>query len=320
VRLAWDGFPGDGVSTDPVTNYSLWRRVDDVAGKTSDIAISKEELFAQATPANVGKRFNVAQSGWWDFVGIVPASQIDVYSVVAPTLFDSTSAGVVWSYFYVAGHRRSGQSVETAPDSGYSVDNLAPEAPANVVASATGTTVNLSWDDPLDVDFKYFAVYRSTTSGFDPKAVAPVASLTGTAYADENLVIGTRYYYRISTFDFSGNQSAFSPEFSALVTSVENGGSAIPTEFALQQNYPNPFNPETRIEYQLPAPGNVRLSIYTVLGQEVRRLVDRSLPAAYHTVVWDGRDNAGNPMPSGIYFYRIESGSFTAMKKMLMMK
>jgi hypothetical protein len=322
VRLAWNGFPGDGVSTDPVANYSLWRRVDDVAGKVSSEELpNKEALYAAATRGNVGKRFKVAQvAGWWDFVDVVPASSQDVYSTVAPTLYDSSAAGAHWTVFYVAGHRRSGQTVETAPDSGYSVDNLAPSAPANVAASVAGTTVNLNWDDPVDTDFKYFAIYRSTTSGFDPKAIAPLATITSTEYGDNAVVVGTRYYYRVSTYDFAGNQSTFSPEFSALVTSVDDGGSTIPTEFALQQNYPNPFNPETKIEYQLPTPGNVRLTIYTVLGQEVKRLVDRSQAAAYHTVVWDGRDNAGAPMPSGIYFYRIESGSFTAIKKMLLMK
>ncbi len=322
VRLAWDGFPGDGVATDPVVNYSLWRRVDDVTGKVSAQELpNKEALYAAATRANLGKRFKVEKvSGWWDFVAVVPASHQDVYSTVAATLYDSSASGAHWSVFYVAGHRRSSQTVETAPDSGYSIDNLAPSAPGNVVASGAGTSVSLSWDDPVDEDFKYFAIYRSTTAGFDPKAIQPLASITATEYNDNAVTVGTRYYYRVSTYDFAGNQSAFSSEFSALVTSVENGGSAIPTEFALQQNYPNPFNPETKIEYQLPAPGHVRLTIYTILGQEIRRLVDRSLPAAYHEVVWDGRDDAGNSMPSGIYFYRIESGSFTAIKKMLLMK
>jgi hypothetical protein len=321
VRLAWDGFPGDGIATDAIANYSLWRRVDDVAGKVSAQELpNKEALYAAATRANVGKRFKVAQvSGWWDFVGIVPASSLDVYSTVAPTLYDSTAAGVHWSVFYVAGHRRSGQTVETAPDSGYSVDNLAPVAPGNVAASVVSSVVNLTWDDPIDADFKYFAVYRSTTNNFDPKGTTPLATLIGTEYADTDVVVGTTYYYRLSAYDFAGNESAFSPEITTLITHVqENAG--VPTEFALQQNYPNPFNPETSIQYQLPLPGHVRLSIYTVLGQEIRTLVDRSQPAAYHTVVWDGRDNTGNPMPSGVYFYRIESGGFTAVKKMLLMK
>ncbi len=96
--------------------------------------------------------------------------------------------------------------------------------------------------------------------------------------------------------------------------------SAIPTEHALNQNYPNPFNPQTTINYQLPQLGHVRLSVYTMLGSEVRRLVDRTQEAAYHTVVWDGLDDLGNQVPSGVYVYRIESGSFTATKKMTLMK
>jgi flagellar hook assembly protein FlgD len=101
---------------------------------------------------------------------------------------------------------------------------------------------------------------------------------------------------------------------------VEERGGGVPTEYALPQNFPNPFNPETWIKYQLPASAHVRLSIYNSLGQEVRRLVDYTQPAAYHQVVWDGRNDAGNPLPSGIYFYRLETSKFTSIKKMVMMK
>jgi hypothetical protein len=93
-----------------------------------------------------------------------------------------------------------------------------------------------------------------------------------------------------------------------------------PEKFSLALNYPNPFNPETWIKYQLPTSAHVRLSIYNALGQEVRRLVDYSQPAAYHQVVWDGRDDAGNLLPTGVYFYRLEAEKFTAIKKMVMMK
>jgi hypothetical protein len=320
VRLAWDGFPGDGVSSDPVTNYSLWRRVDNVAGKAAGLAVSKAELLAQAKPENVGKRFNVAQSGWWDFVGIVPAVQNSVYSTVVPTLFDSTSAGIVWSYFFVAGHRRSGQTLETAPDSGYSVDNLAPFAPSNFALSVLNNKVGLRWADPVDEDFQYFAVYRGTTANFDPKGTKPLATIVGTNFTDTDVKIGDKYYYTVSAFDFAGNESKYPQALLANITSVEEKGGGVPTAYALEQNYPNPFNPETTIKYQLPGASHVRLSVYTALGQEIRLLVDYSQPAAYHQVVWDGRDNAGNLMPSGVYFYRLVTDKYTAMKKMVMMK
>ncbi|NUO82875.1 T9SS type A sorting domain-containing protein, partial [candidate division KSB1 bacterium] len=203
--------------------------------------------------------------------------------------------------------------------SGYSIDNLAPFAPSNVSANVVSRTVNLKWDEAVDADFQYFAIYRGETQGFTPDENNRIARLTNTEYADGGLDLGKTYYYRLSAFDFAGNQSAFTPELALTPTNVDQSV-AMPTVYALEQNYPNPFNPETAIKYQLAKSGHVRLSIYTSLGQEVRRLVDGNQPAAYHLFVWDGRDDAGNSLPSGVYFYRLESGSFTAMKKMIMMK
>jgi hypothetical protein len=283
----------------------------------------KEMLTRINTAANAQSRFVVAGSQIWDFVGLVPAAGHDRYGYVAPTIFDSTKvAGMHWSAFYVSGHTSDPAIVyESLPDSGYSVDNLAPLAPSNTVASLLpNKTVSLRWADPVDEDFQYFAIYRSTTAGFDPKSAKPLATLTGVNYNDTDVTPGSRYYYRLSAYDFAGNESQYSPELSVLITSVAERGGGVPTEYALEQNYPNPFNPETTIKYQLPASSRVRLSIYTALGQEIRLLVDYTQPAAYHQIVWDGRDNAGNPLPSGLYFYRLETDKFTAIKKMVLMK
>jgi hypothetical protein len=322
VRMAWSKFPGDGVSSNPITGYSLWRRVDDQAANASAAKVaSKEAMLAQVSQDQVGARFVTAQAGTWDFVAWIPSSGYEFYSTVAPTIYDSTAAkGIHWSVFFVAGHAR-GELYESAPDSGYSVDNLQPATPGNIVASLLADrTVNLRWADPVDADFQYFAIYRSTNSGFDPKGTQPLATLIGTNYVDKDVTIGNKYYYRLSTFDFAGNESVYSPEISATIVTVEERGGGVPTEYALAQNFPNPFNPETWIKYQLPASAHVRLSIYNSLGQEVRRLVDYTQPAAYHQVVWDGRNDAGNPLPSGIYFYRLETSKFTSIKKMVMMK
>jgi len=96
--------------------------------------------------------------------------------------------------------------------------------------------------------------------------------------------------------------------------------SILPGEYELGQNYPNPFNPETSIEFALPEAGKVELDIYNVLGQKVNALVDEQLPAGYHTVVWDGTDNRGIKVASGVYFYRLSAGKFNAYRKMLLVK
>ena len=319
VRLAWSKSPGDGVSSNPVTGYSLWRRVDKKSANAGIISVdSRENMLAQASAQNVGKTYSIAQAGTWDFVSWIPSAGYEFYSMVAPTLYDSTAKGKNWSGFFVAGHAR-GQLYESAPDSGYSVDNLPPFAPNNfTVKGLAGTRLELSWADPEDTDFQYFALYRSTTENFDPKGTKPLTTVTATQYADTDVQVGTKYYYWLSAFDIAGNESMFSRASFTVGVAERNG--SLPTEYALEQNYPNPFNPETMIKYQLSGSSQVRLRVFSALGQEIRTLVHGVQPAQFYTVMWDGRDNAGNTMPSGMYFYRLETEKFTATKKMVLMK
>ena len=89
----------------------------------------------------------------------------------------------------------------------------------------------------------------------------------------------------------------------------------LPTEFNLNQNYPNPFNPTTRIDYQLPVQGLVSIKIYDIQGNLVTTLISGVKDAGYHSVNWDAGD-----MASGVYFYRLISGSYIATKRLLLLK
>ena len=100
----------------------------------------------------------------------------------------------------------------------------------------------------------------------------------------------------------------------------------IPQTFAMMQNYPNPFNPTTTLRYALPKDARVTLTIYNVLGQRVATLRDEAENVGYYNVVWNGRNDFGTQIASGVYFYRIEarptdgSEPFSSIKKMLMLK
>ncbi len=114
-----------------------------------------------------------------------------------------------------------------------------------------------------------------------------------------------------------------SPEFTGGTVDLvarSGNGSVLPTAFGLDQNMPNPFNPTTQIAFALPAAAKVNLSIYNVLGQHVKTLVDSDMPAGYQTVTWDGTNEAGRTTASGVYFYKLTAGDFSATKKMLMLK
>jgi hypothetical protein len=90
---------------------------------------------------------------------------------------------------------------------------------------------------------------------------------------------------------------------------------------SLSQNRPNPFNPTTTIEYSIAKPGHVSLKVYNVAGQLVKTLVDQmQSPTSVKPVVWDGRSDAGQPVASGVYFYKLTTPGFTQTKKMVMLK
>jgi hypothetical protein len=103
-------------------------------------------------------------------------------------------------------------------------------------------------------------------------------------------------------------------------TSVKEITSEMPTSFSLEQNYPNPFNSETMISYQLSKSDDVILKIYNIIGQEIRSLVDERQQVGYYTIRWDGRDDSGDQVSSGLYFYTFIVSEFTQTKKALLIR
>ena len=93
-----------------------------------------------------------------------------------------------------------------------------------------------------------------------------------------------------------------------------------PGRFELLQNYPNPFNPETEIIYQLPAEAFVRMNVYNVQGQLIKKLVEGRHARGMWQVRWDGQNEQGAQMPSGVYYYQLLAGDFVETRKMLLMR
>lgn len=98
------------------------------------------------------------------------------------------------------------------------------------------------------------------------------------------------------------------------------GDGTLPEQFELEQNYPNPFNPSTTIAFTLPERADVRLEVFNILGRVVNTLVDKTLSAGQYEVTWDGRTDSGQPLATGVYFYRLTTGDRSATKKMLLLK
>jgi len=94
----------------------------------------------------------------------------------------------------------------------------------------------------------------------------------------------------------------------------------LPNDFNIYQNFPNPFNPETNLIYDLPNDAYVRLTIYNIIGNEVKSLINGYESAGQKRASWDATNNVGNPVPAGVYFYTIEAGSFNQTKRMIYLK
>lgn len=117
-----------------------------------------------------------------------------------------------------------------------------------------------------------------------------------------------------------GEPVIFAKDGIAVASASGSRSSVIPSDYFLAANYPNPFNPTTTIRYGLPQASNVRLEVINLLGRHVATLVDRREKPGYHAVVWDGRDDRGETVASGAYFYRIIAGDFVHIRKMVVMK
>jgi hypothetical protein len=94
----------------------------------------------------------------------------------------------------------------------------------------------------------------------------------------------------------------------------------LPEDFSFEQNYPNPFNPATNFRFALPTPTKVTLEIFNILGQRVKALVDKPYPAGVHEIIWDGTNNSGEQLPTGVYFARLSAEKFSATRKVVIVK
>jgi hypothetical protein len=105
-----------------------------------------------------------------------------------------------------------------------------------------------------------------------------------------------------------------------IVDLTEADDPLIPSNTALIGNYPNPFNPETKIEFSLLEAGNVDVVIYNIKGEKVKKLVDGKMVAGFHSAVWNGKDDNGKKVASGVYLYRFKTAEIDQTKKMMLIK
>jgi len=186
------------------------------------------------------------------------------------------------------------------------------------------TVVNYS-ESSQSVTLDLTATNLKFTGGFDPGATYWVNDLyngTSTQSLGSDLL---NFNVSLSSYGSAVYTISTQEEMVVLppippIVSVDDQIAIIPKEFYLFQNFPNPFNPSTTIRYSIVQAGNVSIKIYDILGREIKTLVNEFKTVGTHRSHWNGNDKFGNKVSSGIYIYRIESGSFVQAKKMILLK
>ncbi|MBD3287813.1 T9SS type A sorting domain-containing protein [candidate division KSB1 bacterium] len=157
------------------------------------------------------------------------------------------------------------------------------------------------WPLPLDLSFQY---NTEAQQGWD---------LAG----DDGYPVGDLNWFPSMKSDWeAGSQGPLTP----ISTDVASQPTETPKEYQLSQNYPNPFNPTTTIKYGIKNTDHVKLTVFNMLGQKIKTLVNENVKAGSHQVTWNGTNELGQKVSNGIYFYRLESGKFSQTMKMLLLK
>jgi hypothetical protein len=323
VTVGWDPSPLDCFPYTVISHYSIWRNLEaSLATVLFDSGIKNTPLSAVGADfEGTAYRFVVTSLGiyGWEWIGNIDAHRLDAYAYTAATLFDSTDADDGMHHFFVASHSDDPYVYwDSEPDSGYSVDNLAPCAPLGVAAEQQYDPEGLliHWNPNTEADLGGYRIYRGTEEEFVPDPeVNLLAATCDTAVTDGEWRWDDRYYYKLCAVDIHGNESGY-----VLVSTTEVTGDETPQVNFLSQNYPNPFNPSTSIRFGLRAAADVDLRIYDAAGRLVRVLVGEHREAGAYEEIWNGCDSAGREVASGIYFYRLEAGAFVQTRKMVLLR
>ena len=302
VRVQWLASHRDiPFSSTPVVSYSILRRVEQFMAGSSIVPESDRSISAYD----------------WDIIATLPACGDEQYSIVVPTLCDSTASGICWSVFHVRTQTEVPAVYFTSPsDSGYSIDNIAPGVPHGfLVVYNTGGGNELSWDPNDDPDLQYYRVYRGNDRDFLPSSGNLLLQTIETEWRDPEYD-GYGVYYKITAVDYAGNES----DVASPSGTVNDDVPAIPKRFALHQNVPNPFNPSTEIRFDLPRAVHVSICVYNVKGELVSTVINGYMTEGHKEINWTSNDDRGNAISSGIYFYRIVAGDFVQTRKMVLLK
>lgn len=314
VAVNWTASGRDLSLPQTISFYSIWRAVAVIPAGSASIGV---DGLRELRPELAAPVYLSTPGHYYEQVGTQAAHAWPGYSFAASTRADSVALATGTEYFMIAAHEQYNDFIVFASNevSGHSVDNLAPAAPLSLTAQRVGTDVNLRWNRAAAPDLRDYSVYRATSSGVTPVPINFLSASEDTVAVDAGAPTSALYYI-VTAYDVHANQSA--PSNEAAVTPVTNvGDTPSITRLTVLQNQPNPFTSTTDLRVGLPANADVSIEVFDVGGRRVRTQSLAQQQAGWQKVHFDGRNDRGQPLTSGVYFYRVSAGGTTVTHKMV---
>ncbi|MBK7368260.1 MAG: T9SS type A sorting domain-containing protein [Candidatus Eisenbacteria bacterium] len=307
VKVSWSASYLDAEPVFGIAEYRLWRSVPAALAQQQALARGMtEDADAAARDGSLLVLPAAAQDYAWELAASQVADALSNYSLVATTMSDSVPSSFPRTVFMVEARSSTSISADrwySAPDSGYSVDNLAPSAPAPLTGQYAAGQTRLHWNPNTEADLAGYRLYRGTSALFLPSPATFVADLPDTGYAD---AAGAPYVYKLRAVDAHGNESPVATLIPSGTLGVDDF--AAPRAFLSLASANPSRGANTTLRFGLASAGRANLALYDASGRRVRTLVGGTLEAGEHSARWDGRDDGGHEVAAGLYFAKLEAG------------
>lgn len=314
LRLSWNPSYLDVEPTRGVNNYYVFRQLPTHLAvqqlKSGQAKLAPEDSDQHGAGVLRATR-TATTTYYWEQIATVPALALPGYSLLVATSNDSVPGSNPYTLFMVEATASSGAYWMSPPDSGYSVDNLPPLPPAPVAAAYSPGGTSFHWGPNTEGDLANYRIYRGSSLSFVPSIGNRIASPTDTTYYDAT---SSTYIYKMSSVDAHGNESAFTTITPTGVLAVLG---TVPRELAFAIASRNPAPGNVTFKLTLPEESSVRVALYDPLGRRVRTLASGTQPAGEQTLRWDGTDDGGRAVSSGLYFARFDGAGHTLVRRLV---
>ena len=348
IGAPWNDGAGDGAGHVRVYEYSnsSWSQLgSDIDGEAADdlsgmsvsmnsvgdrVAIGAYGNDGTASEAGHVRVYEYSNSSWTQIGSDIDGEAADDLSGRSVSM-NSAGDRIAIGAMYNDGTASDAGHVRVYEYSNSSWTQIGSDIDGEAASDGSGYSVSMNsagdrvaigapWNDGTASDAGHVRVYEYSNSnwsqvGFDIDGEA-AGDYSGTSVsmnsAGDRVAIGAMY--NDGTASDAGHVRVYS------LTELFIDNRMMPTEYAIHQNYPNPFNPVTTLRYDIPENAMINITIYDMLGRQVKTLINQTQDAGYRSVIWDATNDYGKPVSAGIYLYQIQAGEYMQTKKMVLLK